>query len=81
MIAPGCVDMVNFSSKKNVPAKYLDQSEKHGKERKFYEWNSAVYLMRTNKEEVRRRRQFLSNCTLIMIKMTFLAYQSYFGVE
>lgn len=43
VIAPGCLDMVNFWGSDSVPAKY--------KERKFYYWNPNVTLMRTTPEE------------------------------
>lgn len=43
VIAPGCLDMVNFWGPDSVPAKY--------KERKFYYWNPNVTLMRTTPEE------------------------------
>jgi uncharacterized protein (UPF0261 family) len=43
VIAPGCLDMVNFWARDTVPEKYS--------ERLFYEWNSNVTLMRTTPEE------------------------------
>jgi uncharacterized protein (UPF0261 family) len=43
VIAPGCVDMVNFWARSTVPARYEG--------RKFYEWNPNVTLMRTTPEE------------------------------
>jgi len=43
IIVPGCVDMVNFGAMDTVPEKYKD--------RKFYQWNPNVTLMRTNPEE------------------------------
>jgi uncharacterized protein (UPF0261 family) len=43
VIAPGCLDMVNFWGTDSVPAKYND--------RKFYHWNPNVTLMRTTPEE------------------------------
>ncbi len=43
VIVPGCVDMVNFGAMDTVPAKYKD--------RKFYQWNPNVTLMRTTPEE------------------------------
>ncbi|KAL6048858.1 TIM-barrel signal transduction protein [Balamuthia mandrillaris] len=46
LIAPGCLDMVNFGPFATVPEKYRTDER-----RCFYEWNSAVTLMRTNKEE------------------------------
>src|SRR4029079_15429740 len=42
------VDMVNFGPPETVPQKYRDAG------RKFYEWNPAVTLMRTNLEENQR---------------------------
>jgi uncharacterized protein (UPF0261 family) len=43
VIAPGCVDMVNFGAMDTVPEKFKD--------RKFYHWNPNVTLMRTTPEE------------------------------
>ncbi len=43
VIAPGCLDMVNFWARSTVPAKFA--------ERQFYEWNPNVTLMRTTPEE------------------------------
>jgi uncharacterized protein (UPF0261 family) len=43
VIAPGCLDMVNFWGPDSVPARYKD--------RKFYYWNPNVTLMRTTPEE------------------------------
>lgn len=43
VIAPGCLDMVNFGAPDTVPAKYLD--------RRLYRWNPNVTLMRTTPEE------------------------------
>jgi uncharacterized protein (UPF0261 family) len=43
VIVPGCVDMANFWAINTVPEKYSD--------RRFYEWNSNVTLMRTTPEE------------------------------
>ena len=43
VIAPGCLDMVNFWARETVPAKHAD--------RLFYEWTSNVTLMRTTPEE------------------------------
>ena len=43
VIAPGCVDMVNFGAMDTVPEKLKD--------RKFYQWNPNVTLMRTTPEE------------------------------
>jgi uncharacterized protein (UPF0261 family) len=43
VIAPGCLDMVNFWARSTVPEKFHD--------RLFYEWNPNVTLMRTTVEE------------------------------
>jgi len=43
VIAPGCVDMVNFWARATVPAQY--------QERNLYEWNPNVTLMRTTAAE------------------------------
>ena len=43
VIAPGCLDMVNFWARSTVPAKFAD--------RHFYEWNPNVTLMRTTVAE------------------------------
>jgi uncharacterized protein (UPF0261 family) len=48
LIAPGCIDMVNFGPMSSVPQKYRDDG------RLFYEWNPSVTLMRTSVEENRR---------------------------
>lgn len=45
VIAPGCLDMVNFGSRGTVPPKYADGS------RILYEWNPMVTLMRTSRDE------------------------------
>ncbi len=43
VIAPGCVDMVNFGAPETVPDRYRD--------RKLYPWNPNVTLMRTTPDE------------------------------
>lgn len=43
VIAPGCLDMVNFWARNTVPEKFAG--------RQFYEWNPNVTLMRTTREE------------------------------
>jgi len=43
IIAPGCLDMVNFWARDTVPVKFDD--------RLFYQWNPNVTLMRTSPEE------------------------------
>jgi len=46
VVAPGCLDMVNFGPPETVPAKYKD--------RRFYPHNPNVTLMRTTPEENRQ---------------------------
>ena len=46
VLAPGCLDMVNFGGEDTVPAKY-----KNDPSRRFYVWNPQVTLMRTTPEE------------------------------
>jgi uncharacterized protein (UPF0261 family) len=48
LVAPGCVDMVNFGPPDTVPRRYRDAG------RTLYEWNPSVTLMRTNADENRR---------------------------
>jgi uncharacterized protein (UPF0261 family) len=43
VVAPGCIDMVNFGAVETVPARYRG--------RRLYEWNPTVTLMRTTPEE------------------------------
>ena len=43
VVAPGCVDMVNFGARETVPERF--------NERTFYQHNDQVTLMRTNAEE------------------------------
>jgi uncharacterized protein (UPF0261 family) len=43
VLAPGCVDMCNFSARPTVPQQY--------QYRNLYEWNNNVTLMRTSVEE------------------------------
>ncbi|WP_162415294.1 Tm-1-like ATP-binding domain-containing protein [Cyclobacterium roseum] len=43
LLAPGCLDMVNFGPRESVPETYKD--------RLFYQWAPDVTLMRTNEEE------------------------------
>lgn len=43
VIAPGCLDMVNFWARETVPAQFEG--------RRFYPWNPNVTLMRTTPEE------------------------------
>lgn len=43
IVAPGCLDMVNFGERATVPAKFAD--------RRFYQHNPQVTLMRTTPDE------------------------------
>jgi uncharacterized protein (UPF0261 family) len=52
VIAPGCLDMVNFWAPDTVPEKYLD--------RKLYKWNPNITLMRTNVEENARLGEIIA---------------------
>jgi uncharacterized protein (UPF0261 family) len=52
VVAPGCLDMVNFGAPETVPARY------HG--RTFYPHNPNVTLMRTDVEENRRLGEVLA---------------------
>jgi uncharacterized protein (UPF0261 family) len=54
VIAPGCLDMVNFGGEDTIPAKYRDD-----KARRFYVWNPQVTLMRTTPEENARLGEIL----------------------
>jgi uncharacterized protein (UPF0261 family) len=55
VIAPGCLDMVNFGAEDTVPARYKDDPA-----RRFYVWNPSVTLMRTTPEENARLGQILA---------------------
>lgn len=52
VLVPGCVDMANFWGIDTVPEKYKD--------RKLYQWNPNVTLMRTNVEENTRMGEMLA---------------------
>ena len=52
VVAPGCLDMVNFWAPDTVPEKYRG--------RKFYQHNPNVTLMRTNVEENERLGQIVA---------------------
>lgn len=54
IVSLGATDMVNFGAKNTVPERYKD--------RKLYEHNSAVTLMRVDKEEARKIAQHISWC-------------------
>ena len=53
VVAPGCLDMVNFWSRETVPERYRD--------RKLYQHNPNVTLMRTNVEENRRLAKLIAD--------------------
>jgi uncharacterized protein (UPF0261 family) len=53
VIVPGCVDMANYGGIHTVPEKYRN--------RKLYQWNPNVTLMRTNAEENRQMGQMIAN--------------------
>lgn len=55
VIAPGCLDMVNFGAEDTVPATY-----KNDPARKFSVWNPQVTLMRTTVEENARLGEILA---------------------
>ena len=46
VLAPGCLDMVNFGGRETIPAKYHEDQD-----RRFYVWNPQVTLMRTTPDE------------------------------
>jgi uncharacterized protein (UPF0261 family) len=52
LIAPGCLDMVNFGPRATMPPHYHD--------RLLYEWNPTVTLMRTTVEENARLGQIFA---------------------
>lgn len=52
VIAPGCVDMVNFWARDTLPAHYQG--------RQLYEWNPNTTLMRTNAEENRQIGEWIA---------------------
>jgi len=52
VVAPGCLDMVNFWAPETVPARYAA--------RKLFRWNPNVTLMRTNVEENRELGSILA---------------------
>jgi len=52
VVAPGCLDMVNFWAVDTVPEKY--------KSRKLYPWNPNVTLMRTTPEENAKLGQIMA---------------------
>jgi uncharacterized protein (UPF0261 family) len=52
VIAPGCLDMVNFGAPETVPARYQD--------RNLYRWNPNVTLMRTTPAENTRLGEIIA---------------------
>lgn len=52
VLVPGCVDMANFWAMSTVPEKYRD--------RKLYEWNPNVSLVRTNAEDNRKMGEWIA---------------------
>lgn len=52
VVAPGCLDMVNFWAPETVPTKYSD--------RKLFRWNPNVTLMRTDVNESRELGKILA---------------------
>ena len=52
VVAPGCLDMVNFGAPETVPAQFAA--------RKLYRWNPNVTLMRTDVEENRQLGRILA---------------------
>ena len=52
IVAPGCLDMVNFYGPESVPAKFKDRT--------FYQHNPQVTLMRTTPEECARLGQIIA---------------------
>ncbi len=55
VLAPGCLDMVNFGPQETVPARYREDPT-----RQFYVWNPQVTLMRTTPEENARLGRILA---------------------
>jgi len=52
VVAPGCLDMVNFGTPESVPGKFRDRT--------FYHHNPQVTLMRTNVDESRQLGSILA---------------------
>ncbi len=52
VVAPGCLDMVNFAAPETVPPQFA--------QRKLFRWNSNVTLMRTDVEENRKLGKILA---------------------
>lgn len=52
VVAPGCLDMVNFAAPETVPARYA--------KRNLYRWNANVTLMRTDVDENRRLGEIIA---------------------
>jgi uncharacterized protein (UPF0261 family) len=65
VLAPGCLDMVNFGEPSSVPTKFAS--------RRFYQHNAQVTLMRTNPEECAELGRILaSKCNLSTGPVTVL---------
>jgi uncharacterized protein (UPF0261 family) len=65
IMAPGCLDMVNFGEPASVPAKFKD--------RRFYQHNAQVTLMRTTPEECAQLGRILAEkCNLSTGPVTVL---------
>ena len=65
VVAPGCLDMVNFGEPASIPAKFSG--------RRFYQHNAQVTLMRTNPEECAELGRILaSKCNLSIGPVTLL---------
>jgi uncharacterized protein (UPF0261 family) len=65
IVTPGCLDMVNFGERASVPAKFAD--------RRFYQHNAQVTLMRTTPEECAELGRILATkCNLATAPLTVL---------
>ncbi len=65
IVTPGCLDMVNFGERASVPEKFAD--------RRFYQHNAQVTLLRTNPEECAELGRILAaKCNLSTGPVTVL---------
>lgn len=65
ILTPGCLDMVNFGERASVPGKFAD--------RRFYQHNAQVTLLRTNPEECAELGRILAaKCNLSTGRVTVL---------
>ena len=65
ILTPGCLDMVNFGERASVPEKFAD--------RRFYQHNAQVTLLRTNPEECAELGRILAaKCNLSTGPVTVL---------